>query len=68
LALICDHLYTRVPNVPDFSVYWDAMRTDKKWRDGRSRFVLLKDIEQPTIVEDVERDVVIEVLESLRYD
>ncbi len=58
---------TRVPNTNDMSVYWDAMKTDKKWRDGRSRFVLLEDIEKPTIVEDVEREVVIEVLESLRY-
>lgn len=45
---------------------WDAMFTDKKWRSGRSRFVLLRGVGQPEVVEDVPRDVVIGVLESLQ--
>ena len=46
---------------------WAAMKTDKKWRDGRSRFVLLEDIEKPIVMEDVPRETVIEVLEEMRY-
>lgn len=45
---------------------WQAMHTDKKWRDGRSRFVLLKGMNQPTIVEDVAQADVISVLESMQ--
>lgn len=43
-----------------------AMATDKKWRAGRSRFVLLRGVGQPDIVEGVARETVIDVLESLR--
>lgn len=58
---------TRVHHMDDYGLLWEAMKTDKKWRDGRSRFVLLEDIGKPVVVEDVPRDVVIEVLQSLRY-
>lgn len=44
---------------------WDAMATDKKWKNGVSRFVLLQAMNKPTIVEGIERDKVIKVLESL---
>jgi 3-dehydroquinate synthase len=44
---------------------WDAMQTDKKWRDGRSHFIVLEDIGKPAIVQGVPRDTVIAVLESL---
>ena len=44
---------------------WDAMQTDKKWRDGRSHFIVLEDIGKPTIVRDVPRQTVIDVLEGL---
>ncbi len=44
---------------------FEAMATDKKWRSGRSRFVLLEDIGKPVIVEDVSRSDVLAVLESL---
>lgn len=45
---------------------WDAMGTDKKWRDGQSHFVILRGIGQPDVVKNVSRQTVIEVLESLR--
>lgn len=45
---------------------WQAMATDKKWRGGRSRFVLLEGIERPVIKEGVERTTVLKVLETLR--
>ncbi len=42
-----------------------AMATDKKWRSGRPRFVLLRAVGQPEIVEGVNRQDVLAVLESL---
>jgi len=50
----------------DPSALWDAMATDKKWRGGRSRFVLMRGIGQPAIVEGVNREDVIGVLEVMR--
>jgi 3-dehydroquinate synthase len=58
-------LPTRLNGI-DPAALWDAMKTDKKWRDGRSRFVLLEGIARPTIVEDVPRADVIATLEALR--
>ncbi len=43
---------------------WQAMHTDKKWRDGISRFILLRGIGQPLIMEGIDRATVIEVLEA----
>ncbi len=43
-----------------------AMSTDKKWRGGRSRFVLLEGMGKPTMVENVAQSDVIAVLESLK--
>ncbi|MBN1564792.1 MAG: 3-dehydroquinate synthase [Anaerolineae bacterium] len=45
---------------------WEAMGTDKKWRDGQARFVLIKAVGEPVIVSDVTRDEVIAVLEEVR--
>ncbi|MBN1309979.1 MAG: 3-dehydroquinate synthase [Anaerolineae bacterium] len=45
---------------------WDAMKHDKKWRDGTTHFILLKGIGVPVIVRDVTRDEVIGVLESMK--
>ena len=42
-----------------------AMATDKKWVGGRSRFVLLRGIGQPGIVEDVPTEDVLAVLREL---
>ena len=50
----------------DPEALYAAMATDKKWRGGRSRFVLLCGVGQPTIVEDVPKTHVIEVLEKMR--
>lgn len=49
------------------SLIYDAMGTDKKWRDGRSHFVILRGIGQPDVVRDVPREMVIEILEGM-YD
>jgi 3-dehydroquinate synthase len=64
-ALMANAMPTRIGNL-DPAALWDAMFTDKKWRDGRSRFVLLEAVERPVVVEDVPRADVIAVLESLR--
>lgn len=45
---------------------FDAMTTDKKWKNGISRFVLLEDMNQPTIREGIARDEVVAVLEKLQ--
>jgi len=42
-----------------------AMATDKKWRAGRARFVLLRDVGQPIVQEDVPQAAVLDVLASL---
>lgn len=43
-----------------------AMATDKKWRGGHSRFVLLRGVGEPVIVEDVPKETILRVLESLK--
>lgn len=43
-----------------------AMHTDKKWRNGCSRFVLLEGVGKPCIVEGIASDKVIAALDSLR--
>ncbi|MEQ9029841.1 MAG: 3-dehydroquinate synthase [Aggregatilineales bacterium] len=50
----------------DPEAFYAAMSTDKKWRDGRSRFVLLRAVGQPLIMEDVPKADVIAVLEELK--
>jgi len=42
-----------------------AMGTDKKWQAGHSRFVLLRGMCQPEIVEDVSKATVIQVLHEM---
>ncbi|MFW5691664.1 MAG: 3-dehydroquinate synthase [Chloroflexota bacterium] len=46
----------------DPAAIWQAMRTDKKWRDGVSRFVLLREIGRPLIVENIPQDAVMRAL------
>ncbi len=58
-------LPTRLSDL-DPGALWDAMRHDKKWKNGLARFVLLKGIGQPVVVDDVGRDEVIPVLEGLQ--
>lgn len=45
---------------------WKAMQTDKKWRNGRSHFVILRDIARPDVIQDVPKTVVMEIWEALR--
>jgi len=52
----------------DPEAVYAAMATDKKWRAGRSRFVLLEDIGHPVIQTDVPYSVVIDILDSLRKE
>jgi 3-dehydroquinate synthase len=42
-----------------------AMGTDKKWQAGHSRFVLLRGMCQPEIVEDVPKATIIQVLQEM---
>ncbi len=44
---------------------WQAMATDKKWQNGKNRFVLLKGIGKPLIIENVPPDDVRAVLLEL---
>jgi 3-dehydroquinate synthase len=43
----------------------NAMRTDKKWQGGHSRFILLRGVGQPEIVNDVDNEMVLAVLKDL---
>jgi 3-dehydroquinate synthetase len=43
-----------------------AMATDKKWHGGHSRFILLRGVGLPLIVEDVPMPTVIEALHQLQ--
>jgi 3-dehydroquinate synthase len=58
-------LPTRITGLDPERIY-AAMATDKKWLQGRSRFVLLRGIAQPIIVEEVAKSAVIEVLKDLQ--
>jgi 3-dehydroquinate synthetase len=49
----------------DPEVLFAAMGTDKKWQAGHSRFVLLRGMCQPEIVEDVPKATVIQVLQEM---
>lgn len=58
-------LPTRIGEMGAGAIY-GAMATDKKWRGGRSQFVLLEGIGKPRIVTDVPRSDVIAVLEQMK--
>ncbi len=50
----------------DPELIYAAMTTDKKWQNGRSRFVLLRGVGQPEIVENIAPEAIFTVLETLR--
>jgi 3-dehydroquinate synthase len=50
----------------DPELIYAAMATDKKWKNGHSRFVLLKGVGQPTIVEDVPVEQIMAVLRAMQ--
>jgi len=45
---------------------YKAMSTDKKWENGRSRFILLRAIGEPLIMEDVPETDVIRILTEIQ--
>ncbi len=49
----------------DADALYAAMGTDKKWQAGHSRFVLLRGIGDPCIVNDVPRETVIQILRDM---
>jgi 3-dehydroquinate synthase len=56
----------RHTNGLDPEAVYAAMFTDKKWQNRKSRFVLLRGVGQPVIVEGIEEAAVIQVLSELR--
>ncbi len=50
----------------DPEALYAAMGTDKKFKGGRSRFILLRGVGEPVIVEDVPKEAVIRVLNRLK--
>lgn len=58
-------LPTRLGDLDPEALY-AAMGTDKKWQSGKSRFVLLKAVGAPTIVEGVPKSTVLHVLSTLK--
>lgn len=67
VAHILDHtgLPTHIPTSLSPQALWEAMHTDKKWGSGRNRFVLLREVGQPFIMENVAHDAVINTLIQL---
>ncbi len=49
----------------DAAALYAAMATDKKWHAGRSRFVVLRGVGQPDVVEDVPQEAVMAALAGL---
>lgn len=58
-------LPTRIGDL-DPELLYAAMGTDKKWRGGKNRFVLLREMEAPEIVEGVDVGEVINVLKGMQ--
>lgn len=65
-TLLTDHnLPSHIADLSSQALY-DAMHTDKKWRNGQSHFILLADIAQPRSVFGISREDVLEVLHQTR--
>ncbi len=65
-AVLAETGLPRSLNGLESQALYAAMSTDKKWKNGRSRFVLLRDMGAPCIVEDVAEEKIIAVLETLQ--
>jgi 3-dehydroquinate synthetase len=50
----------------DVEALYTAMATDKKWHGGRSRFVLLRGVGHPLVVEDVPKAQILTILSGLQ--
>lgn len=50
----------------DPAALYAAMATDKKWHAGRSRFVVLRGVGQPDVVEGIPREMVLAALAGLQ--
>lgn len=55
----------RIGDIDPRAIY-KAMSTDKKWTNGRSRFILLRGMGEPLIMEDIVQDIIIRVLTDLQ--
>lgn len=49
----------------DFEALLSIMKRDKKVKSGKMRFVLLKDVGQPVLVDSLERDLLASVFNEL---
>ncbi len=63
-ALESTGLPTKFPAV-NASDLWATMKTDKKWRGGRSRFVLLRAIGEPCIIENIVAEDAVAIMREL---
>lgn len=50
----------------DSEAVYNVMGTDKKWKNGQCRFVLLRGVGQPLIMEGIDKALVLHVLDSLK--
>ncbi|HEX9075218.1 MAG TPA: 3-dehydroquinate synthase, partial [Anaerolineae bacterium] len=64
--LLAIGLPTRIPIEMSTDALLDAMLSDKKWIDGRLRFILPRRLGDVLIVDDVARAQVAQVIEDLR--
>lgn len=63
--LLAAGLPTRTNGLDPEALY-AAMHTDKKWKNGRSRFILLREVGVPLIMEDVPQATILDILSELR--
>ncbi len=50
---------------PAPEMIWERMKGDKKWRRGRPRFIIIRALGEPAIVEDVSREDAVEALRAV---
>ena len=57
---------TSLPTAMPVDALVEAMHRDKKRKDGKLRFVVLRDIGEPTVTEDVPASALNDVLASVQ--